>query len=450
VKSIRAKLFLSIGLAVLLSIGLTLGLGIVLTRRSVERSILSTLESQADVVAVRAANTSLTAQQKQALRVFFRRRGERLLILQRPLPAGRLVPPTEISAEIRSAVDAGTSVEGSTTVAGTDLLYAVRPAGDQAVVLVRAATLGSSDWRPFLSGFVIAGLVGAALAGVASFLLARVISRPVVRVAEASRKLAGGEVPDPVPVEGSDELALLAESFNDMAEQLRAARRAEQSFLLSVSHELKTPLTAIKGYAEGLEDGEVDPREAGEVIGREEARLERLVLDLLDLARLNQRMFAVRHEPVDLAVVARDCVQRYEVRARGFDVTLSAQGTGPAEASGDPDRVLQAVSNLVENALRSTPAGGSVTVVSRPGEIEVRDTGPGLSQDDLPRAFERFFLYRRYGGERPVGTGLGLAIVKDLTEAMGGSVEVRSAPGQGTSFFLRLPPPGPRPDEASP
>ena len=120
-------------------------------------------------------------------------------------------------------------------------------------------------------------------------------------------------------------------------------------------------------------------------------------------------------------------------------MALSVDAPDPAPAIGDADRALQVVSNLVENALRCTPAGGAVTVSARAGEVSVRDTGPGLAAEDLDGAFERFFLYRRYGGERPVGSGLGLAIVKELTETMGGSVTVESDPGHGTTFTVHLP-----------
>jgi two-component system sensor histidine kinase BaeS len=181
----------------------------------------------------------------------------------------------------------------------------------------------------------------------------------------------------------------------------------------------------------------------------EAARLERLVQDLLDLARVNQRSFAVRHDPVDLAEVVREAGRRYEQRARSFGVGLvvaSPAGGREVRAGGlgDADRLLQAVSNLVENALRCTPAGGTVTMAAGPGAVTVSDTGPGLSAEDLPRAFERFYLHRRLAGERPVGTGLGLALVKELAEAMGGSVEVQSAVGAGTTFTIRIPAGPPR------
>jgi two-component system sensor histidine kinase BaeS len=148
----------------------------------------------------------------------------------------------------------------------------------------------------------------------------------------------------------------------------------------------------------------------------------------------------VRREPVDLAAVAQEALRRYEGQARDFGVALEVAGEEPAPALADADRTLQVVSNLVENALRLAPAGGTVRIVAAPGELRVEDTGPGLRPEELERAFERFYLYSRYGRERPVGTGLGLAIVQALAEGMGGSVEAASTPGQLTVFTVRLPP----------
>jgi signal transduction histidine kinase len=153
---------------------------------------------------------------------------------------------------------------------------------------------------------------------------------------------------------------------------------------------------------------------------------------------MNRSEFSVRREPVDLGAVARDAVARHEAAADGFGVALAAEG-GEAWVEADADRALQIASNLVENALRETPPGGSVTVRVEGRRLVVADTGPGLAPDDLPRAFDRFFLYDKYGRERPVGSGLGLAIVKQLAVAMGGDVTVSSAPGAGATFTVELP-----------
>ena len=279
---------------------------------------------------------------------------------------------------------------------------------------------------------VAVGLLGA-------WLLTRGVVRPVRRLAEASGRLAEGEAGVTVRPEGPRELRELATSFNDMNTRLTKAQETEQAFLLSVSHELKTPLTSIRGYAEGIGDGTVKPPEGAEVIGAESSRLERLVGDLLDSGRMRKSAFAVRREEVDLAALAQDVARRYEGTARDAGLTLYHKTEAGGSAVADNDRLLQVVSNLVENAIRCTPAPGTVTITTQPGAVSVADTGRGLTSDDLPRAFERFYLYSLYGTDRPVGTGLGLAIVQELTEAMGGAVSVSSAVGVGTAFTVVLP-----------
>ncbi len=292
--------------------------------------------------------------------------------------------------------------------------------------LVRIGALG-------LALIIALGLIGA-------WLLSRGVVRPVRRLAAASGRLAEGEAGVTVTPEGPRELRELAVSFNDMNAKLAKAQETEQAFLLSVSHELKTPLTSIRGYAEGVGDGTVEPVEGADVIGVESSRLERLVGDLLESGRMRKSAFTVHREAVDLAAVAEDVARRCEATARDSGLTLLMNTEAGGGAVGDHDRVLQVVSNLVENAIRCTPAPGTVTITTAPGSITVSDTGRGLTSDDLPRAFERFYLYSRYGTDRPVGTGLGLAIVKDLTEAMGGTVSVSSAVGVGTAFMVALPP----------
>src|SRR5205807_7626354 len=150
--------------------------------------------------------------------------------------------------------------------------------------------------------------------------------------------------------------------------------------------------------------------------------------------------FVVHHERIDLGQVAREVARRYEAEARAADVELECVADGPAPAIADPDRALQVVSNLVENALRSTPAGGTVRVRAETGRLVVEDTGVGLAPEDLPHTFERFYLHDRNPDDRRrIGSGLGLAIVKGLTDRMGGTVSVDSEVGRGTTFVVRLP-----------
>jgi len=330
------------------------------------------------------------------------------------------------------------SSDGETTHNGEHDLYSYRTLPALGLLMLRPASSRSAAWRPFLGDLLLAAAVGVAFAAAVSFLLARSIVRPLRRVADATRALAADERHEPLAPEGTRELTALAEAFNQMTEQLAASRDAERAFLLSVSHELKTPLTAIRGYAEGLAEGAFDSEEASRIILIEARRLERLVLDLLDLARMNRAEFSVRSEPVDLAETAHEAVLRHEAKAREFGVRLDAAG-GESWVRADPDRVLQVASNLVENALRETPAGGRVSLAVEPGRLVVSDTGPGIPVEDVPRAFERFYLYDKIGKDRPVGSGLGLAIVKQLVTAMGGDVRVESSPA-GTTFTVRLRP----------
>jgi two-component system sensor histidine kinase BaeS len=427
VTSLRSRLFLAIALIVVLCIGLTVALGLVLTRRAVDRATLQDVSHQAALIAQR---------ERVALRAFTYLRSREIQQLlteqQERYRLGAAFLPSFAQERLRQ----NRTAQGTVTLDGTRYFFAAEPdVQGQTLVLLRDKSVTGSQWRPYVSALLVAALAGGALAALAALLLARRIALPIRRVADASRKLARGTHPDPVPVEGAAELATLARAFNDLAEQLARAREAERSFLLSVSHELKTPLTAIRGYAEAVQDGALDAKEAAVTVASEAARLERLVRDLLDLARMNRTDFSVHNSEIDLAEVAEDAVRRYEQQAAAFGVSLDVVADGAAPAVADADRVLQVVSNLVENALR---LGGDVRVVVRPGELRVEDTGPGLQPDEHERAFERFYLHERYGRERPVGTGLGLAIVKELTEAMGGRVEVASVPGSLTTFTVRL------------
>ncbi|TML28740.1 MAG: HAMP domain-containing histidine kinase [Actinobacteria bacterium] len=415
--SLQARLRLAIGAAVLTAVSISLLVGAFFVRRSLEQTAFDGLERQARLLAQGDLHPS-----PGQLGRFLATQDERLTVL--PAKQARLLVPAGPSGRI--------------TINGRDYLYATQPSGRDAVVLLRTASSVRAESRPFFVALLIAGALGCALAVAVAAALARGIARPIAQVARASRRLADGREPDTLAVAGAREVRELAESFNTMAEQLTRARAAERSFLLSVGHELKTPLTAIRGYSEALEEGVLKPDVAVKVVRTEAARLERLIADLINLARLDQRRFDIQRDSVDLAEIARESAQRHAVRARDLGVRIHVEDGRRANASADPDRLLQAVSNLVENALRCTPCGGIVTLSAAPGELTVADTGPGITADELPRAFDRFFLYRRYSGSRPVGTGLGLAIVRELAQAMGGDVRVTSSP-TGTAFTISLP-----------
>ena len=401
-KSLRGRLFAATLGALALTLVLTIGIGAVLTRRQVDHTQVANLARRADDVAFQR-RTSVSYKNSNSLVG----KNVRLIIYPR-LAFAEYVP------------DVDRSGDGQTTYIGKRYLYSYRTLPSRGLLVLQPPGV-SQAWRPFLRDLLFSALAGAVLAAVLSFALARSIVRPLRRVAEASDVLATELHHEPLPVEGPRELASLAQSFNEMAAQLAASRESERNFLLSVSHELKTPLTAIRGYAEGLAEGAFTSEDASRTILVEARRLERLVRDLLDLARMNRHEFSVGSEPVDLGEVAREAVARHEASARTFSVSLTAEGD-ESWVEADPDRVLQIASNLIENALRETPPGGTVTVRRAGGTSASPTRAPASSPTTWLRAFDRFFLYDKYGRERPVGSGLGLAIVKQLAVAMGGDV----------------------------
>jgi signal transduction histidine kinase len=414
-----------LALAAIASCALTVAVGVVLVRRQISSQRLAALESQANVA---AAVGGPPAALQPGVHVYRVGTG-------RARRVSRIV-----AAAVLAAIPASSTSQGTVDVAGRTLEYVSRPTPSGRVVLIRSDAISFSEWRPFIGSLLLAGAGGTLLAVALSFLLAQRLTRPIGELSAATRRLAAGDDEVAVPVDGSDELAELGAAFNAMSEELTRARHAQGRFLESVSHELRTPLTSIRGYAEGLEEQAVPPAEAARVIATEAGRLERLVADLLDLARLGRADFAVAHEPVDLSEVVRHAVERHLPQARELSVELAGDGAAGLWVEGDEDRLLQAVSNLIENALRLTPAGGSVLVRAGTGQVSVRDTGPGLEAQDVPRAFERFYLHGRYRSERPVGSGLGLAIVRELVSAMGGSVEAAVPAGGGAEFTIRLQP----------
>ncbi|MDQ2761051.1 MAG: HAMP domain-containing histidine kinase [Actinomycetota bacterium] len=423
--SLRRRVFAYLALAAIASCALTVAVAVVLLRNRVLAQRLVTLERQADVVAaVGGAPGALGP-------------GDHVYRIGRGKPV-RLRPGRAVT--VLAALPSSGGSQGTINVRGQGLLYVARATPVGRVVLVRSTHFAFGEWRAYLGNVALAGLGGALLAAVLSFLLARRLARPLAELAQATGHVAAGGAGVEVPIHGEDELAQLGRSFNEMSTELARAREAQRSFLESVSHELKTPLTSIRGYAEAVDEGAVTPGEGGRVIVTEADRLQRLVGDLLDLARLGRAGFSVAREPIELATVATQVVQRHLPRARELSVELQSSVGGPARAIGDPSRLLQAISNLVENALRLTPAGGTVLVSAQANEIAVRDHGPGLRDEDIPRAFERFYLHDRYRSERPVGSGLGLAIVKELVVAMGGTVQACNPPGGGAEFTIRLPP----------
>jgi two-component system, OmpR family, sensor kinase len=299
-----------------------------------------------------------------------------------------------------------------------------------------------SSVAPLLQRLALALLGGVIVAGLLGAYLTRRISRPLLRLSDAADEVARGRYEVRVPdVPAGSEIGHLAERFREMASRLREAEEQERNFLMSVSHELRTPLTAIRGHVDALREGVADDPDARraslEVVADASARLERLVGDILDLAKLEANRFAVVREEVDMGAL---CDQAYasfgeEARRRGIDYRRALDGR-PVIVS-DGDRVLQIITNLLSNAFRWTPDGGTIGLELRGDNghvaVAVEDSGPGIKAPDRERIFRPFWSLD--GG----GTGLGLAIANELATALGGRIELESEPGRGSRFQVVLP-----------
>ena len=342
----------------------------------------------------------------------------------------------------------GGSVSTSGDLAGTPVLIEARPSRTGSAVVL-AADAGSAD--PALASVrrrVTLALVGGLLVALGlAVLLARRIGGTLTRTAAAARRLASGERGVDLPATGPAEVADVADALGQLDRALATSEDRQRRFLLSVSHELRTPLTAVRGYAEGLADGTIPAEDVGEVgatLVGEADRLEGYVADLLALARLEADDFRVEPADVDVAALLDTTASAWAGPGRAAGVTVSAD-TAPAVVRADPARLRQVLDVLVDNAVRVTPHGGSVVLTCRPGgTVEVRDSGPGLSPDDLAVAFEPGVLHQRYRGSRPSGGhGLGLALAAGLVRRMGGTIAAGGGPG-GAVFTITLPPARPQ------
>ena len=297
-----------------------------------------------------------------------------------------------------------------------------------------------------LVSLAIAIGVAALTAAVASGVLAVRIVRPIRALAEASQRIARGAYSSRVPVGGSDELAVLASSFNEMAAALERGERRRRELLSDVAHELRTPLATLEGYVEGLRDGVVEPAaQTWTLLATETGRLRRLVEDLRTVSRAEERQLELRiveADPAELVVMAaRSAAPAYE--AKGVELDANVEARLPSVAV-DPDRIGEVLANLLENALRHTPAGGRVDLrAAHRGddvELSVGDTGQGIAPEHLERVFERFFRADPARSRETGGSGIGLTIARAIAEAHGGRLRAESGgPGEGACFVLSLP-----------
>lgn len=409
----------------------------------------TTLSDQADVLAGELAYTGVGSR-VGLVKVADVLKGQGIAVVLLPadgVPSGN---DAEAVAVVRDAGITGppTRPEESTVdIGGKHVIVEARATQDGGFALVQQVGLGTTVSRLLGRDNVLSLGIGLIVAAVAGLLLARVLSRPLRRTARVALTMSNGRRDLRAPVEGPREVADVADAVNRLSEALTRSESRQKEFLLSVSHELRTPLTAVSGFAESLADGVVTGAEVprvGQLVLDEAQRLDRLVRDLLDLARLGAEDFRLDVVDIDLTGLVHATAEVWQARCAVQEVPYRVEAPQfPVVVRADPRRLRQVVDGLTENALRVTPPGRPIVLAlaAVPGlaVLRVRDGGPGLSEADYQVAFQRGVLHGKYRHDRPVGTGVGLALAHGLVTRMGGTIQAGPAPEGGACFTITLP-----------
>jgi signal transduction histidine kinase len=370
--------------------------------------------------------------------------------LKNVIPSGNLLPENSAVGQFRDPANrqwiyAAVPIAQNGPSSANWLVLAQQQAGGPLAGVLDEMAL------PLLQSLLIALAISALMAA----LVARSIAKPIQQVAAGAQAFARGNYAQRVPTHGPSEVQQLAADFNDMAAQVQGARQTERDFVANISHELKTPLTSIQGFAQALRDGDVSDaagtQRAAQIIFDEADSMRRLVNDLLESARLESGELNLTRNAVRLNEIAQTCINKMQPRAEAAGIAVDAQlASDLPPIIADGDRLLQVVSNLIDNALKHTQRGGKMTVETRVAprkasakemlngvEISVSDNGAGISADDLPHVFDRF--YQADKSRSAGGTGLGLAICKQIVEAHAGHISAQSVLGMGTRVNVWLP-----------
>lgn len=342
-------------------------------------------------------------------------------------------------------INTGSNASGTVDVDGQLHAQAAVPIIANGVVVGAAAfstSLGpvNSIVEQQARRYLVAAVFALGLALIVGVAASSFIARRIERLERAARQVSAGNFTEPLVVDSTDELGQLALSFNNMQDRLGRADRARKAFIANASHELRTPLFSLGGYVELMREEELDQptqREFLDIMHDQIRRLTQLATDLLDLSKIDTGSLDVKPEQTDVEDLARAIAREFEPRLANHESQLTIDAPKELTAFCDPDRLAQVMRILIDNALSHTPAGTNITIGAQRYEggvrVQVRDDGPGIPAEDLPRVFERF-----HTGDKTGGTGLGLSIANELASAMNGSLSVSSLPGE-TVFTLHLP-----------
>jgi two-component system, OmpR family, sensor kinase len=462
--SLRLRLFVTYAAVVLVSL-LVITLGVVLLMRNyVDQQSLSRLNDMTRPIYVQIAaliRGNVTPQQLLTnLQEQSDKNGAYILLVDSsggivrqlvPLQPQTLAPIEVASGTLPHGITSSTQGK-FTTENGITFLYSAYPLAKQGGQLTEVQTMVLAKPRQgtwsvlmtFIWPLFIAAGVALIISILIAILFARSIYRPLNTVTRAAQQISRGDFSQRIPSKGSKEVKELAESFNRMTEDVEQAQLQLRHFVADVSHELRSPLTSIQGFAQALIDGtasdEATKLKAAHIIDEESRRLRHQVDELLELSRMQSNQAQFIKEPVNLKEVLQHSVEVFAFQAGQRSVTIEMKAETDLTVFGDFDRLEQVFNNLLDNAIKNSIAGGNVRVVSNRSEgnlakIVVSDDGPGIPRDQLPHVFERFY---QVTGVR-TGVGLGLAIAKEIVTAHNGSIEASSAPGEGARFTVTLP-----------
>ena len=336
---------------------------------------------------------------------------------------------------------------------GQEWLYIGRRLADKHILVIAVPrqpireVIASPIIREMAGDMFWAGVITLLLSILSAYLISRWVAAPLQKMAVATQAMAEGQRTE-VDLKGPKEVQILGQAFNMMTQRVHDSQQSQRDFVANVSHELKTPLTSIQGFAQAILDGTASTAEArsqaAEVIYDESSRMHRMVLDLLDLARLDAGTADLERAPFNLEALLKSVAERFTPQSREAGVKLVTEIRPLPGFIGDGDRLSQVFTNLVDNALKHTPPGGTVKLNARDEggwvEVSVADSGPGIPPEELSRIFERFYqLDKARKGGPGRGVGLGLAIAREIIQAHSGTISAQSRIGKGSLFVIRLP-----------
>jgi two-component system, OmpR family, sensor kinase len=328
------------------------------------------------------------------------------------------------------------------------------PLPADALVVILATQDRNRLLLDLLPSLGVAAVLALVISALAAWLTARSLTRPLQRVTAAAEAISRGHYDPGLQIDSPDEVHRLAESFNNMASQVKASQQSQRDFVANVSHDLKTPLTSIRGFAQAILDGTAQSedgyRRAAGIIKDEAERMTRLVDSLLALAKISADKDRSNWIEVDLAALVRTCVDQLAIVAQQKQVRFELDLRPTPRVYGSPDRLAQVLTNLLDNAVKHTPTGSEIFVATAVNlaargstgraqvSVTITDAGPGIPPQDILRIFERFYQVDKSRAKHH-GSGLGLAIAKEIVEAHGGTIRVENHTGAGARFSVTLP-----------